>query len=256
MGAQQDWEEYKLIQDKFDKIGDFRFRVKTWSVTLLGTFLFAGAAANVEPLLYFLFLVPCCCFWLLEEYQKIIQQALGAQLEEVALRMQRRRMVKDPAGLRAVLASRQSKRPRTIQDQIRQRLRMLQSTRRRRVLRWMVLWSDELFYLSQILIVIAVVAAAYLREPSVGKTIVATTQPLPLQIASPVQVSVPHVLEVNAPGGVTVTVPKTLKVAAEGPVELRHPTTLRVEPLPSTVRIPTTIPVELRLRFPTTKDRP
>ncbi len=29
--AQLAWEEYKLLQNKLDKLGDFRFRVKGWS---------------------------------------------------------------------------------------------------------------------------------------------------------------------------------------------------------------------------------
>jgi hypothetical protein len=32
--VEQIWTEYKLVQDKIDKIGDFKFRVKGWCVTL------------------------------------------------------------------------------------------------------------------------------------------------------------------------------------------------------------------------------
>jgi hypothetical protein len=38
------WMEYDLIQSKIDKIGEFQFKVKSWSVTLFGAVLFGGAA--------------------------------------------------------------------------------------------------------------------------------------------------------------------------------------------------------------------
>lgn len=40
------WDEYKVLQDKMDRVGDFRFRVKQWAVTLLIGVLLGGAAAR------------------------------------------------------------------------------------------------------------------------------------------------------------------------------------------------------------------
>jgi hypothetical protein len=45
-------DEYKILQDKIDKIGAFRFTIKGWSTTVIIASLFAGTAANsVPPLL-------------------------------------------------------------------------------------------------------------------------------------------------------------------------------------------------------------
>jgi hypothetical protein len=38
------WDEYKLLQDKLDKIGDFKFRVKTWAASLAGLFVVGSEA--------------------------------------------------------------------------------------------------------------------------------------------------------------------------------------------------------------------
>lgn len=42
------WEEFKLTQDKIDRIGDFHFRVRTWAITL-STALVVAAIANKVP---------------------------------------------------------------------------------------------------------------------------------------------------------------------------------------------------------------
>ena len=43
-------DEYKILQDKIDKIGAFRFTIKGWSITVLVAVVFAGSATNVKPL--------------------------------------------------------------------------------------------------------------------------------------------------------------------------------------------------------------
>jgi len=43
------WDEYRILQEKIDKIGDFRFRVKGWSVSIIVAVMFTGFASKVPP---------------------------------------------------------------------------------------------------------------------------------------------------------------------------------------------------------------
>jgi len=42
-------EEYKILQDKIDKIGAFRFTIKGWSITIIIASIFAGSATKAVP---------------------------------------------------------------------------------------------------------------------------------------------------------------------------------------------------------------
>ena len=48
------WEEYKMIQDKIDKIGAFRFRLRGWLITLMTAV--ATAAFSTNKLTYVVFI--------------------------------------------------------------------------------------------------------------------------------------------------------------------------------------------------------
>jgi hypothetical protein len=83
------WDEYKLLQDKFDRIGDFKFRVKTWVASLAGLFVVGseavkagwwGAACGTA-------LVPL--FWYLESYYKQLESALGKRLRVLERELQK-----------------------------------------------------------------------------------------------------------------------------------------------------------------------
>lgn len=41
--------EYKILQDKIDKIGAFRFTIKGWSITVIIASIFAGTATSATP---------------------------------------------------------------------------------------------------------------------------------------------------------------------------------------------------------------
>jgi len=42
-------DEYKILQDKIDKIGAFRFTIKGWSITVIIASIFAGSATKTVP---------------------------------------------------------------------------------------------------------------------------------------------------------------------------------------------------------------
>ena len=76
-GTDRLWEEYKLIQAKIDKIGEFQFKVKSWSATLLGAVLFGGAATSRFPVALFCALILTIMFHLSERRQRQLSQRLG-----------------------------------------------------------------------------------------------------------------------------------------------------------------------------------
>lgn len=55
--------EYKILQDKIDKIGAFRFTIKGWSITVILAAAFAGASTAKIPA--WLWLVSLFCFLVL-----------------------------------------------------------------------------------------------------------------------------------------------------------------------------------------------
>jgi hypothetical protein len=61
------WEEYKLLQDKVDKIGGFRFQVKGWLIPLIAAWLAAIYSAHITPFAYLVAASFPWLFWLLEQ---------------------------------------------------------------------------------------------------------------------------------------------------------------------------------------------
>jgi hypothetical protein len=56
------WDEYKLIQEKLDRIGDFRFRVRGWAITLVTGLIAAGLAKEIPAYVYIVAEVPVAAF--------------------------------------------------------------------------------------------------------------------------------------------------------------------------------------------------
>jgi len=74
------WKEYELIQSKIDKIGDFQFKVKSWSATLFGGVLLGGAATLRFPatlVTLFCAFALAVMFHLSERRQRQISKRLG-----------------------------------------------------------------------------------------------------------------------------------------------------------------------------------
>ena len=75
------WDEYKLLQDKLDKIGDFRFRVKTWCVGIFTGYLYAGSVSNRA--VYLLAALVVVAFGLLERHHLQWHRALSHRAWEL-----------------------------------------------------------------------------------------------------------------------------------------------------------------------------
>jgi hypothetical protein len=88
--------EYKILQEKIDKIGAFSFTVKGWSVTLVVASIFAvGANRQVRAELLLLLLLFVALFFLLERKQSRLSFIFGKRLLELE-RLIRRVRTTDP----------------------------------------------------------------------------------------------------------------------------------------------------------------
>src|SRR5437868_10541027 len=79
------WDEYTLIQNKIDKIGEFQFKVKGWSATLLGAFVYGGFKTSHLTVALLGGLGIAFVFHITEKRQRALSKALG----EGALELER-----------------------------------------------------------------------------------------------------------------------------------------------------------------------
>src|SRR5439155_17960152 len=84
-------EEYKIIQVKIDKLGEDRFKVRSWSVTLVSG-LVVGAkltTLNLPPILLFAG-VAVVLFHLVEHQQRQTSRRLGWRAREIERALEKR----------------------------------------------------------------------------------------------------------------------------------------------------------------------
>jgi len=75
--------EYEIIQSKIDKIGEFKFKIRGWSITVLSAAL-AGLISQKMSSIYWgiTFLIPVS-FHYLEYEQEILSNALGRRAKNI-----------------------------------------------------------------------------------------------------------------------------------------------------------------------------
>lgn len=80
------WDEYKLLQGKVDNIGDFRFRIKSWAMTLLMGFVIGGFASKIPTIMYLTVLLPLMImFHIFDRNQSIWLGAFTQRLRKIEL---------------------------------------------------------------------------------------------------------------------------------------------------------------------------
>jgi hypothetical protein len=81
------WEEYKLVQDKIDKIGAFRFRLRGWLITLIAAVATAAFSAQLSWIVFVVGLLTIAAFHVMESQQErwVIALASRASLLEKEL---------------------------------------------------------------------------------------------------------------------------------------------------------------------------
>ena len=147
--------EYRIIQDKIDKIGSFRFTVKGWSVTLVIASIFAtGSSKSISPFLLLLLLWFVWLFYGIERKQN----RLGLLFGQRALRIEKEVH-------RIIRSHSEQGKPRSdvgptpwIAYHLRESARnSAPSGGFPRLIRW-IKETDRIFYLSQTIVVILAVA--------------------------------------------------------------------------------------------------
>jgi hypothetical protein len=157
--------EYKLLQDKIDKIGAFRFTVKGWSVTLVIVSTFAiGANKNADPRLLLLLIVFVVALGLVEWKQARLSGLFGKRLLKLEREFQRLRRILEPESKRRVKVGAAPGIAYELHDDARQRERTLWG---RVIGRRAILNADLWFYLIQIFAVLGAVWVLLMLERNV-----------------------------------------------------------------------------------------
>lgn len=76
-------EEYRILQGKIDKFGEFHFHVRGWTVTLITALLLTTLQSGVSPYALLVGLPLVGIFRLLEAQQTVWQRAFTARLFEL-----------------------------------------------------------------------------------------------------------------------------------------------------------------------------
>ena len=172
------WEEYKILQDKIDNFGAFRFRIKGWVVSLVTAVLLAGAALRVPWFVTLLALPIIGAFQLYESNQRLWRTAFTTRIQQIESNL-RRKGIDDGVDPRDAA-------PR-ITVVVGQAHNEQQSQRFGRI----VLWANATFYTVLYLVVVVI---ALLMEIG-GRGIESTLQEV--RILTPVEVAFPEAAPIN-----------------------------------------------------------
>jgi hypothetical protein len=142
--------EYKILQDKIDKIGAFKFTIRGWSVTLVVASIFAaGSAKLVSPYLLLLLFIFLGLFFAAEYKQHRFQSLFGTRAFQIEKEMWR------------ILRSRNSGEialsPRIAHHLSDDALRLTPSGHFPKLKRWLM-DPDGWFYIAQMLAIVVAIA--------------------------------------------------------------------------------------------------
>lgn len=84
------WDEYKLLQDKIDKIGAFKFQIKNWMVGLVTALLVAAYVGKLPFWTHLICLPIILAFFLLEVLQDNWAGACGQRAREIEAELRRK----------------------------------------------------------------------------------------------------------------------------------------------------------------------
>jgi hypothetical protein len=148
--------EYKILQDKLDKIGSFRFTIKGWSVTVTVASLAAATATNSSAFAAVLPLLIVLVFFLLEWRQHSLSAIYSDRLLDIETALARHRSgtLPDLSSIRFI--------PGIANSVTRVALR------KRNLVPWKKVKSDSdyLIYVIQVVVILAVAGIQFFRAPS------------------------------------------------------------------------------------------
>lgn len=150
------FDEWKIIQGKLDKVGEFKFHVKNWAFTITVAII-GGAYVAAKP-----WWLPLCAaispvlFWLLEQKQERLAKIFGQRAERIkgAIARSQNKMIPATAARRSLLrATKQS--PGLAED-----ISILTKSRSFRFWKH----ADDLFYGGLAVLVVSATIASYSRQ--------------------------------------------------------------------------------------------
>lgn len=150
--------EFELLQGKIDKVGDFAFRVKAWSISLTTAIVVGSVSGKIEPRAVWVALVGIAGFWLVALNQSAWKEAFQERCREIddALRLDaiRRNPLSASTWARAITKGP----PQSLIHAINLKSKSLQGN----LFGKLILRATTIFYAGQAVLVVAV--AAYLAQ--------------------------------------------------------------------------------------------
>ena len=144
--------EFWNIQSKFDKLGDFGFKVKAFSITLTSAIVIAGIANKVGGGVVLLALVGLLAFFLLDRYQAAWKKALGARSSEITKEMNNLKMQRSKHENRKIRKAAKSGPPQNVLHAIELQKKKL----KKNLLGELILKANEAFYAAQVVMILAI----------------------------------------------------------------------------------------------------
>jgi hypothetical protein len=95
--------EYRIVQDKIDKLAGFRFTIRGWSVTLVVAFAFGANTLKLPPYSILSALLPLVAFFLMERSQQRNHDALSGRAIRLEKRIWRTLRLSTPPGIEAMI---------------------------------------------------------------------------------------------------------------------------------------------------------
>lgn len=164
------WEEYKLLQDKIDKVGAFRYQIKGWLIPLISAWLAAIYTAHITPWAYIIGTFFPVLFWLLEKNHDLIQKGLIRRIltiEDVILKKDipaffgPKPIIKNDE----IAVARANRQPLSPAEAI----EVVESKLKNTCLGWFVLHAHGLFYVSVGVLVVLITLMAVSSNEAVTK---------------------------------------------------------------------------------------
>ena len=169
--------EFWQIQSKFDKLGDFGFKVKAFSLTLTSAILLAVIANKVSGWVGCLALIGLMAFFLLEKYQAAWKDAMGGRCKEIAQEIRRLQMQRSVSEMKRIRKAILSDTPYDFLHAIDLKRIELEKWKWQWKavsvnVGWLVLRANGVFYISQCLMILIVSATLVIQhKPAPPRTI-------------------------------------------------------------------------------------
>ena len=110
--------EFWNIQGKVDKLGDFGFKVKAWSIALTSAFLVGAVSQKFDSWFLPLALFGILAFFILDKYHDVWKNAFVIRCKAIERKMQKLKMQRSPDELREIRKWKQTRTPASLIDAI------------------------------------------------------------------------------------------------------------------------------------------